>query len=65
MSHSDIDPVYLVTVSELAQRLGVSSVTLRRLKNRGMPFVQIGRSVRFDVEEVRDFFERGQVNDAD
>jgi excisionase family DNA binding protein len=41
-----------VTEQQLAQHLQVSVRHLINLRKRGLPFVQLGRSVRFDLAEV-------------
>ena len=46
----------LLTVRELAIYLGVSEKTVRRLQISGrIPFVRVGRGVRFDPADVSRF----------
>jgi excisionase family DNA binding protein len=44
----------LVTEVQLASRLGVSPRTLQaqRVRGGGIPFIKLGRSVRYDISEV-------------
>lgn len=43
----------LMTYTDLADALGLSLPTLKRMKAAGLlPYVQIGRSIRFDLEDV-------------
>ena len=46
--------VNLVDAAEAGRRLGVpSSWLLQRARERRIPFVQLGKYVRFDVERIR------------
>ncbi len=55
----------LVNIQELAEAIGVSDRTLHEhYKNRNMPHVRIGRSVRFDVEKCVQHFEQQTVADG-
>lgn len=47
-------PPSLVTVPEAARRLGLSTATVRRrIKDRSLPVVRVGHSVRVDLALVR------------
>lgn len=47
------EPLVYVRPGELAERLGVSRETVRRMAREGrIPFIRIGCSVRFNVEQV-------------
>jgi excisionase family DNA binding protein len=51
----------LLTYPEVADALGVSQMTVRRLVARGdLPIIRVGRQVRFDPFEVRLYVERGR-----
>ena len=45
------------TIAEMAQRLRISNDTLAALRRRGdgPPFIRIGRSVRYPIEQVREW----------
>jgi len=47
----------LLTMEELMQLLSVSRSTLDRWRKNGLPFKKVGRSVRFDYKEVRDWID--------
>jgi excisionase family DNA binding protein len=48
----------LITVKELAEQLGVSTITIHRWKKeKGLPFKKLGYAVRFDVDEVFEWME--------
>lgn len=53
----------LLTVEELARFLNCSQGLIHKLKdNRGLPFLKIGASVRFDKEEVLNYLRRETDN---
>ena len=41
-----------ITEAQLSQRLQVSTRHLINLRRCGLPFIQLGNSVRYDLEEV-------------
>lgn len=43
----------LLTTEELCKMLKVTRTTIERYRKNGMPFKIIGRSVRFDAEEIK------------
>jgi len=50
----------LLTVREVAERLGRSRWTVYRLARLGvLPHIKLGRAVRFDAEVLEEFLERG------
>ena len=49
----------LITKKELAKFLGISISTVDRGMVKGMPYIKIGKSVRFDKEKVLKWFEEG------
>ncbi len=50
---AEIHVTYLVSIEQLADRLGTSVRHLRRLvAERRIPFVKLGGLVRFDIAEV-------------
>lgn len=60
----DTRPVAL-TIPEAARRLALSTMTVRRLLERGdLVRVRIGRSVRVLARSVDDLAERGGVHDG-
>lgn len=50
----------MLTEEQLANILNISPRTLQmqRQNGRGIPFVKIGKSVRYDVNTVQDFIQR-------
>lgn len=45
-------PSQLLTIEQVAEFLGVSSKTVRRLMRRGLPSVRFGRLVRFEQRDL-------------
>lgn len=43
----------LLTVDELCSWLKVTRITVERWRKKGMPFIKVGRLVRFDREKVK------------
>jgi len=44
-----------ITEKELSERIGISKVTLHKFRKEGrIPFSQIGRTIRYDYQEVID-----------
>lgn len=50
----------LYTTQEIAELLKVSEKTIYNFRQEGMPFKTIGRSVRFDADEVMKWL--GEIN---
>tara|TARA_B100001989_G_C24471275_1_gene429334 strand:+ start:527 stop:784 length:258 start_codon:yes stop_codon:yes gene_type:complete len=43
----------IITEKELSKRLGISKVTLHKYRKQGkIPFSQVGRTIRYDYNEV-------------
>ena len=53
----------LLTMDELAERLGVTHRHVRRLvAERRVPFLKVGRFIRFDPAKIAAWLERSRVN---
>lgn len=63
----DADPFAgLLTISEVAELLKISAWTVRRLqRQRKIPFVKIGGSVRFKRSDLTAYLERRRVGAID
>jgi excisionase family DNA binding protein len=44
-----------LTVNQICEWLNISRATLTNWRNRGLPAIKIGRTVRFDKEEVKEW----------
>ena len=42
----------MLSKKELAQELNVSQMTINRLMAKGLPYIKVGKQVRFVLEEV-------------
>ena len=52
----------LMTIDQLAERLGVTHRHVRRLVDeRRVPFLRVGRFIRFDPGEIADWLNRSRV----
>jgi excisionase family DNA binding protein len=52
----------LLTIREVSEVLGLHPNTIRNLMERGeLPFIKIGKSLRFHTEDVQAFIERARV----
>jgi excisionase family DNA binding protein len=57
-------PDQLLTVDQLAERLGTSIRHIRRLvAERRVPYVKVGRLVRFDPTEIAVWLDKHRVQD--
>ena len=60
--HNGVELPVLVGVETLAERLGVEVRFVRRLvAERRVPFVKVGRYVRFDIAEVANWIDEQRV----
>ncbi len=52
----------LMTIDQLAERLGVTQRHIRRLVDeRRVPFLRVGRFIRFDPAEIADWLNGNRV----
>jgi len=64
--HDKAEPARLITTGELAQRLGVTSDTIRKwTRDRRIPCLRVGRkTLRFDLAAVLVALEHGETRDG-
>lgn len=61
MAASSTLPRLLLDIPELAKRLGTSQRHIRRLiADRRIPYVKVGRLVRFDPDEIAAWLDEGR-----
>lgn len=54
----------LLDVKEVAEMLGVSTVTVHRLKKEGkIPYIKIGGSLKFDIEDINKWIDSLKTTD--
>ncbi len=41
-----------LTIEDVSEMLQVTRTTIYNLKKRGMPFIKLGKTIRFDQDEV-------------
>ena len=62
MSIDAVSSAGLLTISDVAELLKLSVSTIRRLqRQRKIPFVKVGRSVRFDRSDLTAYLEGRRV----
>ncbi len=44
--------IKFLTIEEVAEMLQVTRTTIYNLKKKGLPFIKLGKNIRFDQEEV-------------
>ena len=44
-----------LTIEDVSEMLQVTSTTIYNLKKKGMPFIKLGKTIRFDQDEVIDW----------
>lgn len=44
--------IKFLTVEQVAEMLQVTRTTIYNLKKQGLPFLKLGKNIRFDQEEV-------------
>lgn len=47
--------IKFLTVEDVEEMLQVTRSTVYNLKNKGLPFIKIGKNIRFDRDEVIDW----------
>ncbi len=61
-SSKDASPRKLIDINELAALWSVAKATLYNWVNQGrLPHVKLGRSLRFDVQDIEEFRQRGTM----
>lgn len=47
--------IKFLTVEDVAEMLQVTRTTIYNLKKKGLPFIKLGKNIRFDEAEVVDW----------
>lgn len=50
----------LLSTKELSEYLGLSRMTLSRWRSEGLPFIKIGKQVRFKLDDVMKWIEQNK-----
>ncbi len=61
------DKIKYLTEKEAAQLTGMALSTLRnhRSKRRGLPYIKMGKSVRYSFQDIIEYFEGHKVTHSD
>jgi len=52
--------IKFLTIEQVAEMLQVTRTTIYNLKKKGLPFIKIGKNIRFDQEEVVNWIKEKQ-----
>jgi excisionase family DNA binding protein len=52
--------IKFLTIEDLAEMLQVTRTTVYNLQSKGLPFIKLGRNIRFDQDEVIEWIKNGQ-----
>ena len=55
--------IKFLTINDVSEMLQVTKSTVYSLKNRGMPFIKLGKSIRFDQDEVINWVKENRDGD--
>ncbi|HZK01800.1 MAG TPA: helix-turn-helix domain-containing protein [Anaerovoracaceae bacterium] len=47
--------IKFLTIDDVSEMLQVTRTTIYNLKKRGLPFIKLGKTIRFDQDEVIDW----------
>jgi excisionase family DNA binding protein len=53
--------IKFLTIEDLAEMLQVTRTTIYNLKKKGLPFIKLGRNIRFDRDEVIEWVKSNRV----
>ena len=57
--------IKFLTVEDVSEMLQVSRITIYNLKKKGMPFIKIGKNIRFDQQEVLDWIRENNKREVE
>lgn len=57
--------IKFLTVDDVAEMLQVARSTIYNLKKQGMPFIKLGKNIRFDQEEVINWVKTNNRGEAE
>lgn len=56
--------IKFLTVEDVAEMLQVTRTTIYNLKKKGLPFIKLGKNIRFDQDEVVDWVKTNGRTDS-
>jgi DNA binding domain, excisionase family len=57
--------VKFLTIEQVAEMLQVTKMTIYNLKKKGLPFIKLGKNVRFDKDDVIEWVNSNKVTATD
>jgi excisionase family DNA binding protein len=57
--------VKFLTIEQVAEMLQVTKMTIYNFQKKGLPFIKLGKNVRFDKEDVIEWVNSNKVKAAD
>ncbi|WP_037372701.1 helix-turn-helix domain-containing protein [Anaerovorax odorimutans] len=52
--------IKFLTIQDLAEMLQVTRTTIYNLKKKGLPFIKLGKNIRFNQDEVIEWIMKNQ-----
>ncbi|GHU51780.1 hypothetical protein FACS1894127_8020 [Clostridia bacterium] len=59
------EDIKFLTIDDVSQMLQVTRSTVYNLKKRGLPYIKLGKNIRFDQKEVVDWVKANRVENAE
>lgn len=56
--------IKFLTVEDVAEMLQVTRTTIYNLKKKGLPFIKLGKNIRFDEEAVVEWVKSNTVTET-
>ena len=56
--------IKFLTVEDVAEMLQVTRTTIYNLKKKGLPFIKLGKNIRFDQEEVVEWVKSNSMTET-
>jgi excisionase family DNA binding protein len=56
--------VKFLTIEQVAEMLQVTKMTIYNLQKKGLPFIKLGKNVRFDKEDVIEWVNSNKKTDV-
>ena len=57
--------IKFLTVEDVAEMLQVTRTTIYNLKKKGLPFIKLGKNIRFDEEAVGEWVKSNTVTETE
>lgn len=57
--------IKFLTIEDVSEMLQVTRTTVYNLKKKGLPFIKLGKNIRFDQEEVVDWVRSNSQSTTD